>query len=222
MTRQTGLARLKVASLVVATNELLQHADVAAEKIIRDELVDALATALDVAFIDPSNTGSANVRPAAVTSEADASQDSPSESVFDFSDSFTGRPEVSVILMHPFQAARLYGSARPDIGARGGTWGGFPVITSSSVPEGIFVLMDPTRIAVAMGDAMVRTSQNADIEMEDGPANASITPAQATLTSLFQVSATAILGEVSCNWRNTRPGSVLVFSAQSFGLAGGL
>jgi hypothetical protein len=131
-----------------------------------------------------------------VTSEADASQDSPFEGVFDWSDSFTGRPEFAVILLHPFQAARLYGAARPDIGARGGTWGGFPVITSSAVPEGVIVLMDPTQIGVAMDSPRVATSQNATVEMADSTTMAAATSVTArNVTSMFQTNAHAILGE---------------------------
>ena len=124
-TRQTGMDRLKVAGLIVATNELLQQADVAAETIIRNQLVKALSTAVNSAFLDPSNSGSANVKPASVTSGAD--QNSPQEA-----DTYTGDPDTSYILMHPLTAARLEHANRPYMGARGAakSWGGFPVLTS--------------------------------------------------------------------------------------------
>ena len=222
VTSQTGLEPFDVGALLVVSNELLNDQSAEAEKIIRDALVKGLANALDAAFIDPANSGSAGVKPASITSGA-GGPDSPVESLFDWGDTYQGDPSNSWIIMHPFQAARLNGAARPNIGARGGEWGGFPVLTSTAVPEGIFVFLDPDQIALAIGNADIRASEHASIEMSDGPSMTSGTSvAQSTLTSMFQTNSTAVIGSVIANWRVIRPESVQTFDAQTYGLSGGL
>jgi capsid protein len=218
LTSQTGLEPLDVGALVVLSNELLNDHSAEAEKIIRDSLVKALATALDAAFIDPANTGSAGVKPAAVTA-AGAVANSPMEGLFDWGDTYTGDPANSWIVMNPFQAARLNSAERPNVGARGGEWGGFPVLTSTACPEGIFVLLDPDQVALAIGNAEIRASDQASIEMSDGSSMTSApSVTAATLTSMFQVNAMAIIGSLTANWRVIRPEAVQVFDAQDYGL----
>ena len=222
MTAAAGLERFDVGALLVVSKEVLEDESFDAETTIRDQLVRALAAEIDNAFINPSNNGSAGSKPASITSGASA-PGSPAESLFDYADSFTGDPNNAWIVMHPFQAARLYGAARPDIGSRGGSWGGFPVITSSAMTEGFFALIDPNQIAVALGDADIRASDNAAIEMSDSPSMTSGTSVAAVSTvSMFQVNCRAIIGSISANWRVVRDNSVLLFDLQSYGLAGGL
>lgn len=217
LTRQSRLPRLSVAALVVATNEQLEARGDDAEIVIRDDLAKALAAAVDSAFIDPANSGSANVKPASVTNGAD--QNSPSEGLFEWFDTFTGDPENAVIIMHPFTAARLYGAARPDIGARGGSWAGWPVITSSAVDPETFVFLDPGQIAVAIDNADIRASRQASVDMADNTSqSSSATVAATNITSMWQSNSTAIIGCVDANWRVIRPEAVQYFSTQSFGL----
>jgi hypothetical protein len=217
-TRQDVITPLKVAGAIVQTNELLMQADINTELTIRDQIVKALATAIDLAFIDPANSGSAGVKPASVTNGA-IQGNSPTEALFDWGDVYTGDPLTSVILMNPWQAARMYSAARPDIGANGGTWGGFPVLTTTAVPEGTFVLLDPTKIAVAMGGAELTGTNVGAIELSDAPSQTSGTSVSAVnLTSLFQTDCSAIMGMISANWRVITAGAVQTFDSQAFGL----
>jgi hypothetical protein len=218
LTRQTGLDRFKVAALIVSTNEMLSQSDVGAELIIRNELVRALARAVDSAFLDPANSGSANVKPASVTNGAAGISDSPSEAMWEFYDTFTGDPDLAWLIMHPFTAARLYGAARPDIGARGGSWGGFPVLTSSVVEADTVVFLDPSQIAVAMEGPEIRSSTQATVELADSSTQDSVSVTGTNLSSMFQNNSTAILGDLWANWRVMKPEAVMTFTVQQFGL----
>jgi hypothetical protein len=219
ITRQLPLERYDLGGLVVVTLELLRLNNVDVELWIRDQLVKALAEKLDRDFIDPTNTGTAGVTPAAVTSEQDQALDSPSEGIFEAHDKYTGDPMRSVIVMNPWRAARVYGAARPDIGMRGGTLNGVPVLTTTGCPEEIIVLLDPAAIAVASEGAEIRMSGNASLEMETAPANASApTVASSEQTSMFQTGSVAVIGSVFASWRVLRPESVVYFNAPAVGL----
>ena len=222
LTSVTGLDRFDLGALVVVTKELLFDQSVDAELIIRNQLVKALAVAANSALIDPANAGSSGVKPAAITTGS-AAADSPMESLFDWGDTFTGDPANAWIVMNPFQAARLNSAARPNIGARGGEWAGFPVLTSTACPEGIFVFLDPDAVAIAMGNADIRASEQASVEMANSSSMTSgSSVSAATMTSMWQTNSVAIIGSMSANWRVIRPEAVQVFDAQAYGLSGGL
>jgi hypothetical protein len=218
LTGGTGLVPYEVGALTVLTLEMLRDANINMELWIRDYLVRTLAQAVDQAFIDSSNSGSANVKPAAVTNGVSVAN-SPSESLFDWADEFTGNPATAVICLNPFTAARIQSANRPYVGALGGSLGGWPVITSQSVlPEDI-VLIDGSGIAVALGTAWVRMSDNAAVEFDSASGQTSDGPVAASgLTSLWQCNSRGYIAAMQANWRNTRPGSVAVFNVQSYGL----
>ena len=77
----SGLEPYDVGATIVATDEQLDDRSLDAELIIRDQLTKALAVELDSALINPSNSGSAGVKPASVTN-GQAAMDSPLESLF--------------------------------------------------------------------------------------------------------------------------------------------
>jgi hypothetical protein len=121
--------------------------------------------------------------------------------------------------MHPLQAARMSGSERPGLGANGGTWAGFKVLTSTAHPDGSFTLIDPDYVALALGNAEIRASDEASVEMVDSSSMASgPSVAAASMTSMFQVNAVAIIGSLNANWAVVRPEAVQTFDAPAFGL----
>jgi hypothetical protein len=219
MTRQLPLERFDLGTMIVVTNELLKLQNVDVELWLRDQLVKALAEKLDSEFIDPSNTGTTGVKPAAITATAAALDDSPSEGIFEGFDKYTGDPERSVIVMNPWRAARAYSAARPDIGMRGGSLGGVPVYTTTACPEEVVVMFDPDSIAFASEGAEIRMSEHASVEMEQSPSNASApSVAQANLTSMWQTGSVAVIGSVFASWRVLRAESVVYFNGPAIGL----
>jgi len=91
------------------------------------------------------------------------------------------------------------------------------------MPEGQMALLDPDRIAVALGNPQVRASSQATVEMADSSSMTSgSSVSAANLVSMFQVNATSLVGSLNANWRVVTPGAVFVFNLQDYGLAGGL
>ena len=222
VSRSAGLEPFDLGAMIVVTKELLQHSSVDAEVIVRDMLARGLAAELDRTLLDPANTGTSGIKPASITTGA-FPDSSPAEAIFDWGDTFTGDTSKAWLVMNPWQAARLYGAARPDIGARGGTWAGFPVATSTAVADGIFILIDPDQVALALGGASVRATEQGAVEMQDSSSMTSgASPTAATLTSMWQTNSVAIIGSVAANWRVVRADAVQVFDAQAYGLSGGV
>jgi hypothetical protein len=216
LTAVTGLEPFDLGALIVATDEALRDSSIEAELHIRNQLVRALATGLDEAFISSANSGSAGVKPASVTSGASGSV-SPSEALFDWSDEYQGDWANSWILLHPATAARISGAARPDVGR--GFWGAFPVLLSSAVGIEEIVILDPSQIAVALSPAGLRVSSQAAIDMSDTSSMASGgTVAQASMVSMFQTNSKAIIGSVNANWAVLRDDAVMVYNTFQYGL----
>jgi len=91
------------------------------------------------------------------------------------------------------------------------------------MPEGFFALIDPDYVAVALGNADVRASEQAVIDMQDSSSMTSGSSVAATTgVSMWQANARAIIGSISANWRVTRIGAVQLFDLQNYGLAGGV
>lgn len=65
--RHDTLSKFKVAALAVLSMENIQDSDGKSDVWVRNELVRVLNEALDLAFIDPANSGTPNVKPASVT-----------------------------------------------------------------------------------------------------------------------------------------------------------
>jgi HK97 family phage major capsid protein len=218
MTALSGLEPFDVGALIVATMETLRDASINAELQIRNSLVKALAEALDRALLDSANSGTSDIKPAAITNGVN-SNNSPLETIFDWGDQFTGDPNSAVIILNPFTAARLQTSNRPNVGAYGGTLGGWPVYTTTAVGPEEIVLIDPQHVAVAMGNASVRTSTHGSVHMIDSSSMKSAdTVAGAAMVSLFSTNSVGLIGSVTANWVTTRAGAVLLFNTQSYNL----
>ena len=84
-------------------------------------------------------------------------------------------------------------------------------------------MLDPSQIALALGEADIRASENAMVDMQDSSSMTSGTSVSATTgVSMFQVNCLAIIGSISANWRVMRDDAVMLYDLQSYGLAGGL
>jgi hypothetical protein len=199
--------------------ELLRTKGIDAESFIRNSLVRSIAHKIDADFLDPANSGTANVKPASITNGAAGDANSPSEGMFEFSDTFTGNPNNGWWILNPYRAAKLYGAARPDIGMRGGTFAGSPAVTSTAVPEEIGVFVDPNFVAVALGGADISVSTQGTLEMENSPSMTSATSVSGQqVVSLFQSNTAGIRVSVGVNWTVLNPEAVQYFVLPSFGL----
>ncbi|MER9233637.1 phage major capsid protein [Mesorhizobium sp. M0622] len=214
-----SLAPLKVAGLTVATIELLESPDLAAEMTIRADMLRAIVEAIDVAFLDPANAGVADVSPASITNgivpiaaSADAGADLAALVA-----AFEGNLDSAYLITTPTLGASLSSADRPNVGARGGELLGIPVLTSRSAPAGAIILADAAGLAAGEGEAEIRTSRAATIEMLDAAlVGDATTGAAAETVSLYQTNSVAILSERAINWQVARPGSVALITGAAY------
>lgn len=222
----------KLAALVVFANALLENTSPAAEAMIRADLLRACAFSSDLTFIDESNGGSADEKPASVTYGA-ASVAATGDLADDLDalvGAFGGSLETASFVMHPRLAVQIAlkagsGGLGCDLGAKGGTLAGLPTITSESCTYdtggGTIALIDAGGVCICDEGADIRESQAATIEMADDPTGATDTPAAMTkqFVSLFQSDSSAMIVSRSINWKLGRADSVAILTGASYGMA---
>lgn len=222
---RTSLTASTIAAVAVYSNKLLRLMSVEAEVAIRDDLAAAAVEATDYAFISTNAANTMGEIPAGILYGAPsvASTGHVADDIEAALNLFTGSLATATWLTHPKLAVLAglrsgnYGAAS-DVGARGGVLVGLPLITSEAVPFGDLILIDGSQIVVADDGAVVRSSPNASIEMNDDPTGDTITPtpASVTLVSLFQEDSTAILAERFISWLVTKPGAVVVVTGAAY------
>ena len=225
------LGNAKVAGIVPITMELMKFSNPAAEGLIRDALVAAIAYLTDRDFLDPTKALQTGVSPASVTNgvtpvtatgtTADALRDDLGTLLAAY---LAANMSISglVLVMTAQQAMRIsllrntLGQKEfPDMGIAGGTLEGIPVITSENIvgtggsptDGGLIVALNAPEILLADdGGVDIDVSTEASIHMEttpDSPATAST-----VLTSLWQHNMVGIRAERMINWVKRRSGAV--------------
>lgn len=200
----------ELAAMTVVSRELLENGSTLAERAVRDDLLRAVADAMDRAFLDPANTGTPGVKPASITAgltATNATNDLRADLAAFFA-AFGGDMSRAYFIMHPATAAGLTSADHPGIGARGGELCGTPVLTTRNCPPGLLVLVDPAGIAVAEGEGRAITSEHASVEMETTPTGDATTPTAVEVVSLWQTNSVALGVSRQVNWSVIRPGAV--------------
>lgn len=215
----------KLACISVLTQEEVKFVPTSEQK-VRDDLRDAIAAEADQAFVDPTNAGTANVKPASVTSgvAATAVSGTDADAVrVDFknllSAFITANVDVTtpVFIMSKQIALNLslmlnaLGQREfPDINMNGGTLFGVPVITSQYLatggsPAGAYIiLINASDIYLAEEGLMVDSSGEASIEMDDAPTQDGLAGTGASLVSLWQNNLLGIKVERFITWKKRR------------------
>jgi hypothetical protein len=208
---ESALELLKVAALIVATDELLSSSDPVAELTLRNDLIAALVKTIDQSFIDPSNGGTPGVEPASVTYGLSgiASTGDADDDIAKILAAFDGDLSQAYFIGSPLTFATMNGFSRPDIGARGGTIAGIPAIASEAAADSL-VLLDGSAVALAEGSADVKVSRQATIQMADDPTNSSATPTPTTATSLWQTNSVGVMAVRDISWKRVRSGAAIV------------
>lgn len=222
---------LMVAALTVASNELLKEASPAAEGLIYNDLIKAVVTVSDDAFVNPFNAGVVNKTPASITygvSTLTSSGDIADDVELAISQ-FDGDLETASWLISPRLAVQmgLRAGARgiaADLGAKGGTLAGLPVITSTACnyqdsDGGHLTLVDAGGIVLLDdGVAEVRISTHATIEMDTEPTGNSLDPAPSTtaMVNMFQTESSAILTTRQINWEVARDNAVVIVAGANY------
>lgn len=216
----------KAAVIVVLTDELVRFSNPAAEALVRADMLAGISTYLDRRFIDPSFAGVANVSPASITNGISARQSTgvtvaaitaDVKAVMTVYANADQSLSNAVWVMAPKTALALSLIRNiddefvfPTINVNGGTWFGFPVITSNAVgltgsPTDAFIaLVDQSEVLLADdGGISIDMSQEASVEMNDAP-----TGGATSLVSLWQNNLLGLRAERYINWTRRRSTAV--------------
>lgn len=230
---QITLGSTKLAAIVVLSEELVRYSNPSAESVVRQDMINTIVETMDGDFINPTNAGTAGVKPAAITNGVTgvASSGSDADAV---------RADVKA-LMTKFVAANL-GLAgavwlmsetlavslammtnpmgQPEFpginGKDGGEFFGLPVVLSQKTPAGVMVLAKADEIMLADdGEVMLDVSREASLQMDSAPA--SPTAADTVLVSLWQHNMVGLRAERYINWIKRRDGAVQMITGAQYG-----
>jgi HK97 family phage major capsid protein len=233
---KTTLTPLKCANIVVLTQELLLRESANAETMVRDEMRNALVQLIDTAFVDPTNAGTANVKPASVangaphsaasgTGDADDIRSDLRSLINEFIVANQQGGEI-VLLMRATDAlgagmmVNALGQPEfPNISMGGGSlFPGLSVVTSQVVPAGTIIALQPSEIFLADdGGFKVDVSTEASLQMLDNPTNASADGTATSMVSMFQTNSVAFLCERIINWKKRRSTAVTYLTGAAWG-----
>ncbi len=221
------LEPLKVASIICATNEALQVGGKITESGLQRDMERAIIDTLDGALLDTANAGIPEEQPASITYGAPAvaaTSDATADitallAVFggDMAGAFMvtdSQTATNMALLRNSSGALVF----PDVGARGGSVLGIPLLISRGSPidtnGGQLALIDPTGIAYGADGITIKKAQHTSLVMSDNPED----PADpGEVVSLWQTNTTAFLSEVTINWETQRAGSVAVLTGAGWG-----
>lgn len=232
---KTILEPLKCANIAVLTEELLMSSAASAETLVRDELRNALVELIDVAFIDPDNAGSANVKPASIANGAISIAASGTGDADDIRLDIRNLLQVfvnnnqegtsPVLIMRTgtalgasFMMNALGQSEFPSISMNGGTIQNIQVITSQNVPSGVVVALQPSEVYFAdEGGFQIDVSREASLQMLDNPTNDTVTPTATQMVSLWQTNSVGFRCERILNWARRRANAAVVLTGAAWG-----
>lgn len=228
---RTTLDPLKVANIAVLTMEAIRDSSPSAEVIVRDQLVEALRSRLDADFIDPSNSGTPNIKPASILygGSAIASTGTDEDSVrLDMRALFQkfidadNPPTSGVIVMSSTNALALSlmvnalgQTAFPGISMTGGTFFGLPVIVSEHVGSVVAIVNASDIYLGDEGGFTVDMSDQASLQMDSAPDNPST--ASTIMVSLWQRNMVGFRAERTINWARRRTSAVAYLTGVNWG-----
>jgi hypothetical protein len=227
---QTILRPLKVATIAVATQEMVMRASASVDQLIRDELARAIRERLDIDFIDPAKAASANVSPASILNgvtplvssgtDADAVRCDLEAIMGEFADAnltlsgafwiMNERTAIGLSLMQN----PLGQSAFPGVNFSGGTLLGIPVFVTNYANAdsdgAVVALVNGSDIYLGdEGGIQVSVSDQASIQMDTAPTNNGVTPTATSLVSFWQDNLIGWRVERFINWARRRTQAVV-------------
>lgn len=226
------LGHTKIATIVVISEELVQDSTPAAEGLVQADMLASIAAYSDAQFIDPTVAASGTIRPASITNGLtthNMTGTAVSNVLTDVQTLMSGfitanLPFTNAVwVMHPRTALYLsmllspLGTLQfPGINVNGGTFMGFPVITSASVPidtgaDTYIVLMNASDVLLAETGITVDVSREASVQMDSAPSDSA-----ASMISLWQKNLVGLRAERRICYRRRRDAAVQVLSAVSY------
>jgi HK97 family phage major capsid protein len=231
---RTTMEPTKIANIAVLTEESLRASSPKADGVVAQGLRDALVAGQDMAFIDPANGGTPNIKPASITNGADTVASTGDDAdairtdvraIFQKFIDADNPPESGVWIMSTANALALQMLMNPlgqpefaGVTMRGGTFEGMPVIASRYAGP-IVALANASDIYEAdEGAISVDMSREASLEMKNASLTSSaVTGVGAALVSMFQTNSVAIRAERTINWMRRRDSAVAYLTGVSWG-----
>lgn len=230
----------KLATITVLTQEEVRFSSPSAEVRVRNRLIKAVAKRADLDFVDPSNAGTANTKPASITNGIAAltpSGTTPAALQTDIATLLgtfmtnnydptnivlimSGTTALAASLMRNTLGNRSF----PDMTVRGGNLSGIPVIVSQhlaglgSPSTGMIIAVSADDILLADdGQTTIDASDQASLEMldssltQDGAAGTG-----ASLVSLWQNNLLGLKAERFITWKLARATAVAYLSPVAY------
>lgn len=212
------LSPKKLGVITVATKEMLARSTPALEGILRDSMLEDTTRVLDATFV--GNAAGSSVQPAGLFHSSNASAPIAGSNTGNAADDamidaaaligamLTANVPMArpVFLMHSGARLALAGM-KNAVGAfffrdevNGGTWNGFSIIDSTTIPRTRLGLVDASQLIKGIGFAPeVALSNEAALQMDDAPASP-----MAAVTSMFQTDMTALRLTMEASWVTRR------------------
>ncbi|WP_153020645.1 phage major capsid protein [Pseudomonas sp. BMS12] len=220
----SSLPPLKVCAMIVATDEALKTGGAIAENGFQRDLERAIVDTTDIALLDASNAGVVDERPAAITYGAPSTA-ATSDAAADIAaliGLFGGDLGTAYFVTDATTATNMAllrtaegGLIFPDVGARGGSVLGIPLLISRASPRdsngGQLALIDPTGIAYGADGLTFESAEHATVAMSDTPESDPV------LVSLWQRNLVGYKSIMSSNWEVQRDGSVALLTSVAWG-----
>jgi hypothetical protein len=235
---RTTLEPMKCANIAVLTEENIRSSNPASDAIVRDSLRDAIVEAVDLAFVDPANAGTALIKPASITNGAGtvvSSGDDADAIRLDLRSLFAkfhaaNNPPSSGVLIMPTDVAiacammtNALGQAEfPSMGMSGvnatGTLVGFPVIVSDHLNDVVILVNASDIYEGGDGTVDVSMSREASLEMKSSGFTQDATVGTgASLVSLWQNNLVGLRAELEINWMRRRTSAVAYLTSVDWG-----
>lgn len=228
----------KAAGIIVITEELARMSSPSAEAIVRDDMIRGIAQFLDQQFTDPNVAEVSNVSPAAITNglttTAIVAGGTDADAVrTDVGDLWAAMLAANIVptsgawIMSNTMAMRLSlmqnPLGQPEFGTItpvGGTFMGYPVITSESVvprdTDGdMIIFLNQNDVFLSEEGIMLDASREASLEFNTTPTEP--TSASTVLVNLWQRNMVGLRAERYVNWKRRRDPAVGYIYAANYG-----
>jgi len=228
---RTTLDPLKVANIAVLTMEAIRDSSPSADVIVRDQLVEALRSRLDIDFVDPSNAGTTDVKPASILNGGSAIASTGTDedkvrldmrALFQKFIDADNPPTSGVVLMSSTNALALSlmvnalgQAAFPGITMTGGRFFGLPVIVSDHIGSVVAIVNASDIYLGDEGGFTVDMSDQASLQMDSVPDEP--TAASTVLVSLWQRNMVGFRAERTINWKRRRTSAVAYLTGVAWG-----
>jgi len=200
------------AAITVVTQDLLRFSDGRASRTVAQILARACAEAIDRDFVDPTNTGTALIKPASIFAQgspvltasgtdATAARADLLALISEFRER-DNRLSRALLIMRSDTACALamFGPPFDQLTVTGGSLFGMPVLAGDHV-SAIIGLVDPGKVVVSADDGIqVDLARDASLEMDDSPSQHSVTPVPSNVVSLWASNSVAFRAVRAINW----------------------